>query len=1102
MGVPEARRVKRLVEFLKESEVRLQDLGCHRYPSKIHIFKEQQFIVSQLEAQKLTDSNSVYIRVLIARIRTRYTQGPLNKENPEGYPTLFRRQSKETHRTYVIWAELKDNMARKTYTIPKLLGLRSTRLDNHMSSLLVGKPEYADIVRDSGSESSEGKPLVGCKPTSASVKRKDDSSAESDELLYRGNMNRRSIRQLNQESIREAIREPVRGSFRESIPESFLDGSSQVEWKYRGRSDSETAADEPLSVPSGVPAQRSEGFQRFYKAVISPTHVRVTAGGRIVPNTRGPPSPTSKRTRDPSNIEGQNGSDKLGNGLGKPPVGPVGLAPPLPIIPQFIPGYPPGYQPLQAPMSFVPMAFGPHLSTGLSFAQPPASPATMAQLGVDSTLKDKHNTKPGEIRNENGSTEDKSEKVKITAPEYFDYTKPFFYNGQWMYPFPSPIQAPFQMIGFPPSMAPQLPGRMIMPAATGIGPMMPTATSAGPMMTTAAFTMPHQGAPGSQPVVHRSLSNASPQPPPAPPISSIKPSEITKKQIACFKTSLKYHEDQLQYNRHQIDEKEMETQIRNLQDHIKRFEKTYQDQLEHEKLVLNKDVGSASGASTFATRGTSESDAMVTGTPTNGDMQAPQKSEGNAKDSLTRRTPNNRPLMSSIGGSGNVRYEYPSPETKQPTFAELMEKSGLPSNAALAPIFQPGGYPSSWGGSQPSCDSQEVENRLLVKAGLCRDGRPTYKETRDEVEKRLMTAADWNPYSQGLEKPQSGLRSPNSAPQESSAYSGRPTSNTSDRKGSSHGSTTYFDAPTSTSSGKDHSFGVPYLLGTLPRGANPRTTGDANYVYTRPLTEDETRARYLYWGKAPKSAVKGLPKFDGKHFYPPSPAKEHVSPHRGRTACRVPNNRADIDYDFRGTKSESDPFRPMTPVQKSVVSKAVVVSEEGCGAVRLHRASSFETQIYTGEEDSQVVTEGSDSQLGSGVLASRENSVDTTSIGSLDRRSEKSASKLWQSVLKKGSTSSALSSTTAQGYLPHYSGHAAASLSPSFNKRYVSPPAMTTKASSEYQDIMDGGVLLTPAPEKRGENCPPQAVSALDDQFKNLALDASERHDLAAGFKI
>jgi len=45
-------------------------------------------------------------------------------------------------------------------------------------------------------------------------------------------------------------------------------------------------------------------------------------------------------------------------------------------------------------------------------------------------------------------------------------------------------------------------------------------------------------------------------------------------------------------------------------------------------------------------------------------------------------------------------------------------------------------------------------------------------------------------------------------------------------------------------------------------------------IYSRPLTDEEIRARYLYWGKAPRDVQSGLPKFDGKDFYPPSPFKE------------------------------------------------------------------------------------------------------------------------------------------------------------------------------------------------------------------------------------
>jgi hypothetical protein len=108
-------------------------------------------------------------------------------------------------------------------------------------------------------------------------------------------------------------------------------------------------------------------------------------------------------------------------------------------------------------------------------------------------------------------------------------------------------------------------------------------------------------------------------------------------------------------------------------------------------------------------------------------------------------------------------------------------------------------------------------------------------------------------------------------------------------------------------------------------------------------------------------------------------------------------------------------------------------------------------------------------------------------------------------VLKKGSTSNAaVSSTTAQGYLPHYSGHAAASLSPSANKNQVSPirDASPGKTSSEFNEGGDGGALLMPAPGKLLENRPPNTVSSLEDQFKNISLEVSDRHDLTPAFPI
>lgn len=77
--------------------------------------------------------------------------------------------------------------------------------------------------------------------------------------------------------------------------------------------------------------------------------------------------------------------------------------------------------------------------------------------------------------------------------------------------------------------------------------------------------------------------------------------------------------------------------------------------------------------------------------------------------------------------------------------------------------------------------------------------------------------------------------------------------------------------------------------------------------------------------------------------------------------------------------------------------------------------------------------------------------------------------RLWEAMLKKGS-SAALSSTTAEGKLqPQYAGSAAASLSPTVNRISdggvsVSPGKETTVNTSE------GGALLTPVPERRGKN--------------------------------
>lgn len=108
-------------------------------------------------------------------------------------------------------------------------------------------------------------------------------------------------------------------------------------------------------------------------------------------------------------------------------------------------------------------------------------------------------------------------------------------------------------------------------------------------------------------------------------------------------------------------------------------------------------------------------------------------------------------------------------------------------------------------------------------------------------------------------------------------------------------------------------------------------------------------------------------------------------------------------------------------------------------------------------------------------------------------------------MLKKGPTSSALSPTTAQGFLPQYTGNAAASLSPSLsmNQQSLQKDFGSAKFSDAHELSDNGGALLSPVPEKRGENCPPTpGVSSLEDQFKHLNIDVAGRRNLGAPFNM
>lgn len=633
------------------------------------------------------------------------------------------------------------------------------------------------------------------------------------------------------------IKEESRGTSSESDPyippnraaARQLDGTD-FDWKYRGRTDSENAEGQPISAPSGLAAQKDEGFQRFYKAVVSPTHVRVTAGGRIVPNTRGSTSPTGKWSKErvtddtTSRPSSRDQPEHAPYPIARPAFGHFG-----PIYPGFSPGMPPGMHPGMHPGQ-APFPMMPWRMMGAFGMPPPQAPgfSTVPQ-NPDSSKSDKQS---------DAGVGENQPQIRISPQEQFDQPRPCVYNGQWMMPPGGPFYPygvpPFQ--GFPPHMAGH--------------PMMhhPMASNHAVQPQDLKAQFGPQGPYGSS-----SSGSSAPNfvPPSNPPISSIRPSEITKKQIEVLRGSLRYLEDQLQYNKHQIDEKGTEHQARMVRQQIQQFEKNLEAQLaieegRHSKSERKNENSSVSshGALRSKSSATSETkpesisqDALVS-------PDEPAVSFRNKRERSQR-------LSSGINSTKSVSIF--KPEIVSPSTDRLKMVSGLPSHAALAPPFQP-----------RSESVTPVPTNTPTHGGF---------PTSHEVFIAQVPAE------------------------------------------STEASTVFFEAP--------------YLVGHVPAGANPDLVQDLDYVYTRDLTEDELRARHMYWGKTPRHLQKGLPKFDGRNFYPPSPVKNSSSKAPAPVPIHVtPSGETPIDYRTAKPKAEADPFRSFPRLRHRVARTGLASSTQ------------------------------------------------------------------------------------------------------------------------------------------------------------------------------
>lgn len=931
----------------------------------------------------------------------------------EAYPTIITWPCPIRHRTLYFFAYLNFDMTPGQYTIPELLNLRkkgersrellekAQEPENELAALFQqhGVSDWRSMMKELIPNYSPGMMLPSRRGKESSEAKtpkqyRDDSSSSSEEVLFKGTARRR------QATSRETV------ASRQAEPKAEMP-KAQMGWKYAGRSTSDPSATEPLPAPTGLPAQKSEGFQRFYKAVVSPTHVRVTAGGRIVPNTRGPPSsPTIKRSQEGSVTGSVLGHEKT-TGNSNQVMGAGTSQPVTPVMQPFYTGYGtpgiPAYgQAYGHQVPFYPMPYGHHMAGG--YPPYPYQPMPMMrQPSVESALKDTHNLKTGDGPVDKSDEQNKgSNKIETAHPAQFDQRRPFFYNGQWMYPMHSPYPPPAGAMGSPyMPVAVQMPMPMSMARAPvpAMGPHAPASSQPSQLGSPIKFSgpaaaLPHgRTHPGAAVMAPAAPAGNGYQAAPAPPISSIRPSEITRKQIGIFKKSLKYHEDQLQYNRHQIDEKDTEQKIQKYRDDIARFERTMQGQIDDEKKrgyppLSEKDKGSEGSSGSDLKSSTAAEDTSTHGIPVEQPTGAAAPPAG--------------PNSSAAPNTQVVSTLSPSPGPKQTD--DTAKKSGLPTGAALAPPFEPRKdipYPPT-----------ATDGNIPMWA------YPAYKHPYGSF------PIDNLPWGAAVSRPERPLVTHPAGPA--------------------------FDANVMSVASKGY-LGVPYLIGSLPKGMNPRTAKDSDYQYSRELTEDELRARHLYWGKVPRSVVRGLPKYDGRHFYPPSPVKD--------TANDMPALESGVANltlttpDSIGTKPDGQPARPSTPVGSALIP-----------------CDSFEHGQDKGQDGIFAVTESAkvSDKVGS-AKGKSEAGVDSASVVSHDRRSEKpGGARLWEVMLKKGS-SAALSSTTAEGTLqPQYAGSAAASLSPTINR--TSDAHASVSPGKESVDTPEGGALLTPVPERRGKN--------------------------------
>ncbi|KAI1130367.1 hypothetical protein F5Y10DRAFT_289582 [Nemania abortiva] len=1011
-----------------------------------------RFIASQLEAQKIADRHrqSVQLAAVLVALSKYFVADPIQTAS---VPTLFLWNDTGGRRTFCLFAYLNHSMETRTYSAAELLGLRRSQASETSHGLLAKlkeDPEVEEVV-------SKDKGNVPQAPIRAPKKPKgiSSSSNESDEIMYRG----------------------------KNLPRQPGQPGSNLQWKYRGRTGSEVTSSDPLPAPTGLDRQSSEGFQRFFKAVVSPTHVRVTAGGRIVPNTRNSVSPTTKWDKDRLPIDGQNSVESTNevkaetvfastNNQAPPPmVAPVYQPQSQPIIYQPMSMPVPFYHPMQGPMQHgfaYPYGFSPLASAvpNTQYLQIPEPEQRGQAIGVGG-------------RQNGGENDNRARRGHITVspPDQFDQNRPFYINGQLVFP----------PAGMGPGPVPHMisnhyyaSGVMTIPAHPD-SRMAASNHAVSHMPMSAGPTVPaHQqylGAPDRNhaptPAVQASGT--------MPPLSSIRPSEITKKQLEGLRNSLKYYIGQLQFNRHQIDEPWVFAQAQKVRENIKQFEHNLQTQIRFEMEHYPNMEPTPRHISELA---------MPCNTPSRPpSIRHTQASGSSHNGSIRSIGPHSGPkhFQPQQAGTGPRGYHKPN-RAAVGINSTKTDNSTAHIDALEAAVIQ-----------RLSAPDATPEQKAMLEA-ITRPLNPKYdlkpsvaQQSSGDNSSSKDSSAQLGP--DGEKQGQAKLPSTYLLHQQGSREAVQPRGAYSANGNASYMRSVNGNGPA-----------APYLVGNYPPGVDPWTYQGHEFVYARELTEAEKQARSTYWGKLPNKGT-GLPKFDGKDFYPASPQKAAVDTGRIQNTA---SGRFDTELGFGSTRSDIDPFRSSRDANSirsyesgRKFSKAIpIVAPPDMDKKATAKMSTMSKA--KADESAQELKKLSQS-LQACKLSSPDDSSEKysekkksppLSRRALERSSVKSSHDLWQTMLKKGSTSGnalpgAISSTTATGYLPQYAGNAIASLGPTISNG--SPARVSPNADDKLVELEGPRVAM-----KIGENCPPSSAPSVEhditkDLHQRMLRDAERR---------